>query len=84
MDNLPLTKLLASESLLKRLVQHWSICPPTPRIFPQLKTAQSLVKEFLRARSARTYAQLDSAITDALAAVTPKDIKGLFTHCCYI
>lgn len=41
------------------------------------------MKEFLRAQAARTYEELDQAITNALGAVTKKDIIGWFTHCCY-
>jgi TnpA family transposase len=39
--------------------------------------------EVLRSQAARTYQQLDEAITNALNAVTKKDIIGWFTHCCY-
>jgi len=41
------------------------------------------VKQFLRSLAARTYEELDQAITHALATVTLKDIIGSFTHCCY-
>ena len=47
-----------------------------PQIFLKRKNCWSKVKEFLRARAARTYTQLDQAITDALSAVTPQDIVG--------
>jgi transposase len=41
------------------------------------------VKEWLRAVAARTQETLDEAIVDALAQVTPHDIRGWFTHCGY-
>ena len=50
--------------------------------FSPIENCWSKVKEFLRARAAPTYAQLDQAISDTLAAVTTKDIIGWFTHCC--
>ncbi|WP_104908744.1 hypothetical protein [Nostoc sp. 'Lobaria pulmonaria (5183) cyanobiont'] len=58
--------------------------------FSPIENCWSKVKEFLRRRSspqasqaARTYLELDKAITNALNAVTKKDIIGWFTHCCY-
>ncbi len=57
------------------------LSPYSPDFSP-IENCWSKVKEFLRARAARTYAELDQAITDALAAVTTKDIIGWFTHCC--
>ncbi len=66
-----------------RLEQQSSTCPPTRGYFSPIENCWSKVKEFLRARAARTYAELDQAIADALAAVTTKDIIGWFTHCCY-
>jgi hypothetical protein len=47
-----------------------------------LQTA-SKVKEFLRSLSARTYAELDKAISEAFEAVTSTDIIGWFKHCGY-
>jgi hypothetical protein len=60
--------------------------------FSPIENCWSKVKEFLRSalrssaslsQAARTYQQLDEAITNALNAVTKKDIIGWFTHCCY-
>ena len=82
MDNLPLTRLLVSMRQSLRLEQQSSTCPRTSPDFSPIENCWSKVKEFLRTRAARTYAELDIAITDALAAVTTKDIIGWFTHCC--
>ena len=57
------------------------LSPYSPDFSP-IENCWSKVKEFLRTRAARTYEQLDQVITDALAAVTPQDIIGWFTHCC--
>ncbi|MEH2351030.1 MAG: IS630 family transposase [Nostoc sp.] len=51
--------------------------------FSPIENCWSKVKEFLRSLAARTYQELDQAITDAFNAVTTKDIIGWFTHCCY-
>lgn len=83
MDNLPAQKEVAGirealESVGATVVY---LSPYSPDFSP-IENCWSKVKEFLRARAARTYAQLDQAITDALCAVTPQDIIGWFTHCC--
>lgn len=82
MDNLPAHKVAgireAIESVGARLIY---LSPYSPDFSP-IENCWSKVKEFLRARAARTYAQLDQAISDALAGVTTKDIIGWFTHCC--
>lgn len=44
---------------------------------------QSKIKEYLRCHKARTYTELDLAITEAINLVTDKDIRNWFTHCCY-
>ena len=83
MDNLPAHKELAGirkaiESVGATVVY---LSPYSPDFSP-IENCWSKVKEFLRARAARTYAQLEQAITDALSAVTSQDIIGWFTHCC--
>ncbi|MBA2749471.1 MAG: hypothetical protein H0U45_12220 [Tatlockia sp.] len=73
---------MVSVKRFKKLAQQYYTYPLTRQIFHKRENCWSKVKEFLRARAARTYADLDQAITDALAAVTTKDIIGWFTHCC--
>lgn len=96
MDNLPAHKVHgireaieavgATVVYLSKEVRRGKLPPATLRPyspdFSPIENCWSSVKEFLRARAARTYAELDQAITDALAAVTSKDIIGWFTHCC--
>jgi transposase len=43
----------------------------------------SKVKQFLRSRRARTYMELDTAISEAFETVTSTDIIGWFKHCGY-
>ena len=82
MDNLPAHKVAGIREAIES-VGATVIYLPTRQIFRKRENCWSKVKEFLRARAARTYAPLDQAITDALAAVTTQDIIGWFTHCCY-
>ena len=82
MDNLAAHKVAgireAIEAVGATLIYLSPYCPD----FSPIENCWSKIKEFLRARAARTYAELDQAITDALAAVTTLDIIGWFTHCC--
>ncbi len=58
------------------------LSPYSPDFNP-IENCWSKVKEFLRSIAARSREALDEAITDALNAVTLKDIKGWFTYRCY-
>jgi len=51
--------------------------------FNPIEHAFSKVKEWLRAAAARTQEALDQAIVEALAQITPQDIRGWFLHCGY-
>jgi transposase len=82
MDNLPAHKVAGVREVIEGVGATVVYLSPYSPDFSPIENCWSKVKEFLRARSARTYAELDSAIADALAAVTTKDIIGWFTHCC--
>ncbi len=82
MDNLPAHKVVGIREAIVAVGATVVYLSPYSPDFSPIENCWSKVKEFLHARAARTYAELDQAITDALAAVTIKDIKGLFTHCC--
>ena len=83
MDNLPAHKVAGIREAIEAVGATLVYLSPYSPDFSPIENCWSKVKEFLRARAARTYAQLDQAVTDALAAVTTKDIQGWFTHCCY-
>ena len=82
MDNLPAHKVAGIREAIEAVGATVVYLSPYSPDFSPIENCWSKVKEFLRSRAARTYAQLDQAITDALAAVTVHDIKGWFTHCC--
>jgi transposase len=82
MDNLPAHKVAGIREAIEAVGATLVYLSPYSPDFSPIENCWSKVKEFLRARAARTYAQLDQAIADALAAVTTKDIIGWFTHCC--
>ena len=82
MDNLPALIVAGIREAIEAVGATVIYLSPYSPDFSPIENCWSKVKEFLRARAARTYAELDCAITDALAAVTTKDIIGWFTHCC--
>ena len=82
MDNLPAHKVAGIRESIEAVGATLVYLSPYSPDFSPIENCWSKVKEFLRARAARTYTELDQAITDALAAVTTKDIIGWFTHCC--
>ncbi len=82
MDNLPAHKVNGIREAIEEKGATVIYLSPYSPDFSPIENCWSKVKEFLRARAARTYAQLDQAITDAIAAVTTQDIIGWFTHCC--
>ena len=96
MDNLPAHKVTGIREAIESVGATVIYLSPYSPDFSPIENCWSKVKEFLRVRAARTYAQaasfwmnysskkclLDQAITDALAAVTTQDIIGWFTHCC--
>lgn len=83
MDNLPAHKVEevrpAIEAVGARLVY---LSPYSPDFNP-IENCWSKLKQYLRSVAARTRDHLDQAITDAMHLITPKDIYGWFSHCCY-
>ena len=82
MDNLPAHKVAGIKEAIEAVGATVVYLSPYSPDFSPIENCWSKLKEFLRTRAARTYAELESAIADALAAVTTKDIIGWFTHCC--
>lgn len=83
MDNFSSHKVKGIQSAIEAVGAKLVYLSPYSPDFSPIENCWSKVKEFLRSLAARTYEELDQAITDALAAVTSKDIIGWFTHCCY-
>jgi len=73
MDNLPAHKVDGIREAIESVGATVIYLSPYSPDFSPIENCWSKVKEFLRARAARTYAELDQAITDALAAVTTQD-----------
>jgi transposase len=57
--------------------------PPYSPDFSPIEEAFSKIKASLRRAGARTQAELEAAIGEALRLVTTSDARGWFTHCGY-
>ena len=61
----------------------WFLPPYSPDFNP-IEKMWSKVKEFLRSAKARCTEELDRAVAEGLAKVTPQDAMGWFTSCEYV
>lgn len=83
MDNFRSHKVAAIQKAIEAVGAKVVYLSPYSPDFNPIENCWSKLKEFLRSTAARTYQDLDQAITDALTTVTSKDIIAWFTHCCY-
>jgi transposase len=83
MDNLAPHKAAAVRAALDRAGLAHRYLPPYSPDFNPIEPCWSKLKGVLRAVAARTAEALESALPDALAAVTPQDAQGWFRHCGY-
>ncbi|MGA7953046.1 MAG: IS630 family transposase [Gloeobacterales cyanobacterium] len=83
MDNFSSHKVAGIQEAIEAVGAKLVYLPPYSPDFNPIENCWSKVKEFLRAKAARTHETLDQAITEAFNAVTSKDMIGWFTHCCY-
>ena len=83
MDNLPAHKVNGVRTIIEERGAHLIYLSPYSPDFNPIENSWSKVKEYLRSVAARSRELLDQAVTDALDAVTLKDIHNWFAHCCY-
>ena len=83
MDNLPAHKAAGIKAAIEAAGASLVYLSPYSPDFNPIENCWSKLKEFLRAKAARTYPELDQAITESLSTITTKNIIGWFTHCCY-
>ena len=57
--------------------------PPYSPDFSPIENCWSKVKNIMKRRTVGSYEELSEAIDEGFARVTPEDIRGWFTHCCY-
>lgn len=70
-------------TLIERAGASVLFLPPYSPEFSPIENCWSKIKVLLRSLAARTYPELVKSIELAFAQVTPKDLQGWFTHCCY-
>jgi transposase len=58
------------------------LSPYSPEFNP-IENCWSKFKEYLRSKASRTYEDLIQSVSEAIDTITPQDIIGWFTHCCY-
>jgi transposase len=84
LDNLAAHKSAKVKTLIESVgAQLWFLPPYSPDLSP-IELMWSKVKTILRTCKARTQSGLESAIGQALAAVTARDAAGWFRHCGYV
>ena len=83
MDNVPTHKMPAITKAITAVGAQVKFLPPYSPDFSPIEQCWSKVKTFLRSVAARTRKDLDAALSQALAAITPHDIAGWFAHCGY-
>lgn len=83
MDNLPAHKVASVREAIASVGARVVFLSPYSPDFNPIENCWSKIKEFLRAKEAHTYTELDQAITEAINLVSDQDLTGWFTHCCY-
>ena len=83
MDNCSIHKGEAIEQWITQAGARLIYLPAYSPDFSPIETCWSKVKNSLRSAGERSYLDLDIAIEAAFEQVSPDDIRGWFTHCCY-
>jgi len=83
MDNLSSHKDAEARTLIEDAGAYVWYLPPYSPDFNPIEKMWSKIKAFLRKTAARTQEYLYQAIADALATITPSDIRGWFKSCGY-
>ena len=83
LDNLPVHLSSQIEQAVAAVEAEVIWLPAYSPDFSPIENCWSKVKTLVRGRQPRTPKELDAALGDALASVTPDDIEGWFRHCGY-
>ncbi len=83
MDNLSVHKGDSARAMIEAAGCNVLFLPPYSPDFSPIELTFSKVKEALRAMGARTQAELDDAIGEAIGTVRQSDAIGWFMHCGY-
>lgn len=84
LDNLSAHKADSVRTLIEATGADLLFLPPYSPDFNPIEMAFSKIKEILRSFGARTQEALDTAIAQAIDAITRPDAHGYFRHCGYL
>jgi transposase len=84
LDNLSAHKADSVRTLIEATGADVLFLPPYSPDFNPIEMAFSKIKEILRSVGARTQEALDTAIAQAIDAITHRDAQGFFRHCGYL
>lgn len=83
LDNLGAHKVKGVRELIESRGAQLLYLPPYSPDFNPIEQAWSKMKQLLRAVKARLLHQLEPAIAQAIAAITPQNAQAFFLHCGY-
>jgi transposase len=83
MDNLAAHKVAGVRPLIENTGARLLYLPPYSPDFNPIEQAWSKIKQLLRSAKARSLEALESAVAEALAAVTAENASAWFAHCSY-
>ena len=83
LDNLSAHKVDGVRHLIEARGASVLYLPPYSPDFNPIEMAWSKIKQLLRGVKARIVEQLEPALANAIAAITPHDAKAFFQHCGY-
>jgi transposase len=83
MDNLPAHKVDGIRQLIEDKGARLIYLSPYSPDFNPIENCWSKIKEYLRSLAASSRENLENGITNAMDAVSLKEIRNWFSHCCY-
>lgn len=83
MDNLPAHKVKGVKELIQAKGARLIYLPPYSPDLNPIEKCWSKIKTYLRRAKARTRAELEKALAEALLLVNSKDAEGWFKSCSY-
>ena len=82
-DNLSTHKAARVREAIEAVGARLVYLPPYSPDLNPIELAWSKLKSYLRKAAARTTKALHQALSEAIAAISPSDAQGYFTHCGY-
>ena len=80
-DNLSLHKAAGVREAIEAVGARLVYLPPYSPDLNPIELAWSKLKSYLRKAAARATKALNKALREAIAAISPSDAQGYFTHC---